>query len=903
MATGANVVVHHAASPVFTLNSASFAAAAPFLLLALILGPLFLVWLTITDRHDQAASAVAQERERVTDSERRFHTLVNNIPGLSYRRRVDAAWTMEYLSDAVHDITGHPASDYLGNAVRSFADIVHPDFRVEVDLLVQEALAHRTSFTVEYQIRHADGSMRWVSETGQGVFRGPDDTAPACIDGAIFDITERRRSEDELHRTSAELARYFESSLDLLCIADLQGHFLRLNPEWECVLGYRIDELEGAELLSFVHPDDRAFTAGLLASLNDHQSVSAFENRYRCKDGSWRWIEWRATPQGGCIYATARDVTARRAAEQEALRARHEAEEANRQLIETNAILEEATARANDMAAQAELASYAKSEFLANMSHEIRTPLTAILGYTDILRDELLAPSDMHRPLDALDTIRRAGGHLLTVINDILDLSKIEAGRMQVEAVDTKPARVLLEVDDLMRSRATDKGVQLRTRLATPVPSRILTDPTRLRQILVNIVGNAAKFTEQGSIDVAAAVVQSEAGARFRIIVTDTGPGMTRAEAASLFQPFTQADASVTRRHGGTGLGLTICRRLASLMGGDVTLEWTKPGQGTCFVIDLPLVIADRAVLVHDLDENERRRRDTEPAGMPAVVSLAGRILLAEDGIDNQRLIAHHLTRAGADVTIAGHGAAAFELLVAAEESGRPFDLLVTDMQMPVMDGYTLARRVRAGGMSTPIIALTAHAMAEDRGKCLAAGCDDYASKPVDRAVLLATCARWMGQESSHGMDLFPDAAGAHDDAFAMLSLDDLSDEDDPSYEMAGDETAHQATAEPDLLVSELADDPDMRELVLTFVGNLEARITRVTALHAASDREELARIAHQLKGTGASYGFPRLTEVARTLETVASSSHDDAALSDAVRTLTAVCRAMQRGAAVEVSA
>jgi PAS domain S-box-containing protein len=408
------------------------------------------------------------------------------------------------------------------------------------------------------------------------------------------------------------------------------------------------------------------------------------------------------------------------------------------------AILKERANRMLEKArAAAENANRAKSAFLANMSHEIRTPLTAILGYADLLREEESATISPEQRTQTIDTIRRAGQHLLTIINDILDLSKIEAGRMSVERIETPLLGVLREVESFMRVRAAAGGLTLTTRLARPLPDRILSDPTRLRQILMNLVGNAVKFTEIGSVTITADAVERDGQSRLVIDVEDTGAGLTEEQASRLFEPFSQADASTTRRFGGTGLGLTICRRLANIMGGDVTLHRTQPGRGSCFRVELPLVPAPSAAMVANLDA-----LTAAPAPAPSQprVSLRGRILLAEDGPDNQRLIAFHLRNAGAEVAIADNGRIALEMIDRAAGGGAPFDLLLTDVQMPEMDGYTLARTLRERGSTLPIIALTAHAMAEDRERCLQAGCDDFATKPIDKPALLATCARWMGR-------------------------------------------------------------------------------------------------------------------------------------------------------------
>ncbi len=393
----------------------------------------------------------------------------------------------------------------------------------------------------------------------------------------------------------------------------------------------------------------------------------------------------------------------------------------------------------------AEDANRTKSEFLANMSHEIRTPLTAILGFADMLREEEKAPEANTSRTETIETIKNAGAHLLTIINDILDLSKIEANKMTVEAIKTPLVQVLVDVQSMMRPRAMSKHVALDTVLTTTLPEFAISDPTRLRQILMNLVGNAAKFTESGTITVSAAVRQTNGVARLTVDVEDTGPGMTAEQAQLLFTPFSQADASVTRHHGGTGLGLTISRRLARLMGGEVTLARTGPGTGSCFRLDLPFIAVAGSRQIATLSDVESNRTAQLATPLPM---LTGRILLAEDGADNQRLISYHLRKAGAEVTIAENGRVALDMITEAAQAGKPFNLLLTDMQMPEMDGYSLARALRGMGSAIAIIALTAHAMAEDRQRCVEAGCDDYASKPIDKALLISACARWIGKQS-----------------------------------------------------------------------------------------------------------------------------------------------------------
>jgi signal transduction histidine kinase len=417
----------------------------------------------------------------------------------------------------------------------------------------------------------------------------------------------------------------------------------------------------------------------------------------------------------------------------------------NRKLAEElqqqyNVVLESQRQAMEELYAAAESATRAKSEFLANMSHEIRTPMTAILGYVDFLAGQL----DQPEHLEALNIIRRNGDHLLTVINDILDLSKIEAGKFQVERRACSPAAVAAEVVSLMRVRARGKGLGLELEFAGPLPETVLTDMARLRQILLNLVGNAVKFTETGSVRIIVRLADRD-GLEPRLVyeVVDTGIGITAAQIDSLFRPFQQAEASTSRKFGGTGLGLAISKRLATFLGGDINVR-SEPGEGSTFALTIdPGPLAGVALLEHPSEAI------AAPAASPArgrpLPRLDCRILLAEDGVDNQRFISFLLKKAGAEVTTVENGRKAMEMALASfpgwgrrhDDLRLPFDVILMDMQMPVMDGYEATRRLRDEGYAGPIIALTAHAMADDRQKCLGAGCDDYATKPIDRAALL----------------------------------------------------------------------------------------------------------------------------------------------------------------------
>ena len=388
----------------------------------------------------------------------------------------------------------------------------------------------------------------------------------------------------------------------------------------------------------------------------------------------------------------------------------------------------------------AEEANQAKSEFLANMSHEIRTPMTAILGYAELVRDDALANEETK---EFVSTIRRNGEHLISIINDILDLSKIEAGRMTVERTPCTPHEIAKEVIEMFRRRADDRGIGIELALEWPLPRQISTDPTRLRQILANLVGNAVKFTEQGSISL---TVRRATPVSRQVVfqVRDSGIGMNAIELAEIFKPFSQADSSHTRRFGGTGLGLAISQRLATLLGGAISVQ-SRKGSGSTFSIDVDggeLALGEQ---IHSSDELRRRTRVPAEEAEPGTSTCSARVLLAEDGADNQRLISHILGKSGAQVVVVGDGRAAVDAAFEAQEAGAAFDIVLMDMQMPVLDGYGATRELRERGYTRPIVALTAHAMTGDRERCLETGCDAFLSKPIDRKALIAKvreCAR-----------------------------------------------------------------------------------------------------------------------------------------------------------------
>lgn len=570
-----------------------------------------------------------------------------------------------------------------------------------------------------------DGSQQWLV-TNKTPLRDASGRVTGVL-GTYFDITSIKRTEQALAIERERVLLVLDGAGLGSWDWNARTNAVVFGGHWASMLGERLEDLAATleTWSSRVHPEDLGSAMEAIARhMRGETPIYQTEFRMRHRDGSWRWIldcgkVVSRTEQGeplrmvGIHY----DVTERKAAEA-ALKAASEA---------------------------AEAASRAKSSFLANMSHEIRTPLTAILGYAEVLEEEETRPE---AKIQAVATIRDAGNHLLAIINDILDLSKIEAGMMTIEPIATSLGAILGDVERMMLARTEAKGLRLSVACGDRAPDQVVIDPTRLRQILVNLVGNAVKFTEKGRVSLRVAGepnADGQSGDRLVFSVTDTGPGMSPEQIERLFRPFSQADPTVTRRFGGTGLGLTISRRLAQMMHGEVRVARSAPGEGSCFELVVPLTPATGAKVMTDFD---RAPSTHAPGAGPKgnTPPLRGRILLAEDGADNQRLIAHHLRRAGAEVDVAENGRVALEMFEREAMRGAGYDLVLTDMQMPEMDGYTLSWTLRERGYRIAIVALTANAMSDEAQRCLEAGCDEYASKPIDREALVRVCREWMGR-------------------------------------------------------------------------------------------------------------------------------------------------------------
>jgi two-component system CheB/CheR fusion protein len=626
---------------------------------------------------------------------------------------------------------------------------------------------------------HQDGLQRFAA-TGQGTILGKriEVTArdksgaefpveltvhPVGSDGQwtfhafLRDIRDRQQAERARQESELRFELALEGSNDgFWDWRKVQSDEQWWSPRFYELLGFLPGECPSSwtSFQTLVHEQDREL---LVARMQDHLAgltLLDHELRLRCKSGAYRWFRYRGqavTNEQGVLARMAgslSDVDERRRTQEELRDHALQLQQAKSAVERTAADLVRSMEELAESKKKAEDSTRSKSEFLANMSHEIRTPMTSIMGFADLLLDPSTPPEERR---SHLLTIRRNGEHLLTLINDILDLSKVEAGRVELEQIGFSPLDVLDDVRALMKAKLQEKRLLLGIDFETPIPRQVRADPVRLRQILVNLVGNAIKFTETGGIRVVAGFVPDDSGrtGRLYVRVDDSGIGMTGEQVARLFKPFVQADTSTTRRFGGTGLGLTIARRLAQMMGGDIQVE-SHAGRGSSFTVEIE-VSGTPAIELHD-PRLERKHAAPLSAGETAparAVDLRGmRILLAEDGRDNQRLITLLLERVGAQVVLAENGRTACDKTLEALRLCKPFDVVLMDMQMPELDGWSATALLRSVRYDGAIVALTANAMEGDRERCLAAGCDDFASKPIDRHKLLCVIESWRGRKS-----------------------------------------------------------------------------------------------------------------------------------------------------------
>lgn len=650
-----------------------------------------------------------RSEEALRESEGRYRRLFENVRVGIYRSTPEG-----------RVVAANPALvEMLGYA--SFAEMEHLDLNEAVGGAYDRA-AFRACMDREGEVRGREavlegrnGALIRVLESARAV-RGGDGRV-LFYEGTMEDITERRRAEEQLRASEERYRRLFEEANDIVYSHDLKGVITSANRAAERTLGYSRSELIGMNIAHVLTAGEMAQVKQLISRALAGETPPARELRVRTKTGRWVLLEVspRLTYEGGRpagMFGIARDITERKRLEREAQR--------------KNAELEAALAAARD-------AVEAKSRFLANVSHEIRTPMNGVVGMTDLLlRTDLSAEQR-----EFAGAVKTSAEALLALVNDVLDFSKSEAGKLELRRAPYSPERLVAGVSAVLRAQAEGKGVELRRVCAPGVPPAVMGDEGRVRQVLINLVGNGVKFTESGWVEVRSCVADADGAAVLRFEVQDTGIGIPQECSARVFDTFMQVDSSITRRHDGTGLGLAISKQLVENMGGRIGFD-SKPGEGSTFWFTLPLEPAAADPQSEPVAAALRMLEGERPAA-----ARNGRILLAEDNELNRRIALRMLAGMGlkADAVVNGR------LAAEAAATGR-YDLILMDVHMPEMDGFTATREIRRAespGRRTPIVAMTARAMAGDREKCLAAGMDDYLSKPVRFEDLRAVVKRWSG--------------------------------------------------------------------------------------------------------------------------------------------------------------
>jgi two-component system sensor histidine kinase/response regulator len=647
-------------------------------------------------RYRQLFNQLQGSESRLREREQQYRSLISNMPGITFRCELAPPWRTIFISDAVQRLTGWSAEDFITNQIH-LADVIHPDDVARIDKQVHDALANKRSLHCEYRIMHRDGTEHWVSETSCGVY--DDNDKPVWIDGVIIDITDSIRRANEFEGVVQSIGR-------ALAVAefDMNGTIIDVNDNFLQLTGYSEEDLIGQHHRILCTPEEAA--SDDYKTFWNNLNQGNFQSGEFCRigrDANPIWIQATYNPilnvdgKPWKIFKLAIDLRDRKTIEQDLLIAKERAEQA----------------------------AVAKGMFLANMSHEIRTPMNAILGFTELLIDSPLNPAQRKH----MQTVRHSARSLLGLLNDILDTAKLERGALELDKRPFSLKSLCEQILTELRLQADKKGLALILEYPADTHDYVVGDELRIRQILLNILGNAIKFTLQGNVRLKADNCQE--GVRLQVI--DTGIGIAANRIEHIFTPFTQADASMARRFGGTGLGTTIARQLTELMGGKISVT-SREGHGSCFTLLLPLTVAD----AHHQPET------TVSTKLPPL-----KILIADDVPQNLEVLELMLNRDGHKVRSANNGLEAWTKFQ--EEI---FDVILMDIQMPEVDGLQASRIIRDWEQvqqrpPIPIIALTASVLPKDKADAYNAGMSGFASKPIDKTALYSEIARCLNLEAA----------------------------------------------------------------------------------------------------------------------------------------------------------
>ncbi len=754
--------------------------------------------------------------QQIQNNEQYLRTLIDNISaGVVI---VDAeTMLIEQVNSAALALLGKELSQVKGHHCKTY---ICPDVPEHCPILVSGTDVEN----VERYIIRSDGERIAVLKSVKRIFVN----SRTKLLETYVNIQSQKDAEKALLLKSDEIDRYFNSSMDLLCITDTAGNFIRVNPEWERVLGYDLSYFQEKNILHFVHPDDIGYILEIISHLGDESLKITFECRYKCKDYSYRWIEWRSTQKNGLVYAASRDITDRK--------------QALLDIKKVNQFLEFETARANALAAQAEEANAAKSNFLATMSHEIRTPMNGVIGMTHLLMKTELTEQQRHYT----KIIKNSGDSLLSLINDILDFSKIEAGKIDIENTSFNIHQLLDNTINAFRFEAQRKNIALTSSVDADVPAHLVSDPFRIRQILVNLLSNAFKFTERGSIDARCSLDTIKADSCIiRFHICDTGIGVPTDKQHLLFTRFSQIDSSINRKFGGTGLGLAISKRLTELLGGTIGME-SNFGHGATFWFTANCHIVNGTDIRNAQPASDTTADDT----FLAHDNLAGSgILLVEDSLINQEVAVGILKNLGfGTIKIASNGSDAIELL-----KKETFNLVLMDLQMPEMDGFQATKIIRDESSevldhNVPIIAMTANATREDHHACMRAGMNAYLSKPFDPDRLKELL-------KSHFKPADPAAIQKKKQVPESFCDAAIFDYNETMRRLLNDQTLLQT-------------------ILKMFIDDTPLQLIQLRHHLGKKDLKELILRAHSLKGAASNVGAEQLRQTAASIESAARAEN-----------------------------